>query len=163
MNLRGYATATRIDGYIRTYGGQKVTGTRPNRRAIVLVDDEPNILRALRRELLFALGSKGVTVLTARSGQECLAILADQHDSVTLVISDFRMPEMTGGELVERVSTTYPDIALMLLTAYSDSAELTPGASAVLSGCLMKPWDVDDLVARIETVLEPEEAIARPA
>ena len=129
----------------------------------MLVDDEPNILRALRRELIMAFGLRDVTVLTATSGSECLEILAEAHDSVTLVITDFRMPEMNGGELAQRVSASYPDIALMLLTAYSDSLSLAPGASAVLDACLTKPWDADDLVTRVEMVLEPQEAEARPA
>lgn len=109
-----------------------------------------------------ALGSREVTVLTASSGSECLGILAERHASVTLLISDFRMPEMSGAELVERVSSAYPDIALMLLTAYSDTLEMTPEAAAAIQACFMKPWDTEDLVSRVSHVLAGETAETCP-
>lgn len=130
------------------------------RHVVLLVDDEPNILRALRREILMALGTREVTVLTASSGSECLGILAELHTSVTLLISDFRMPEMSGAELVQRVSSAYPDIVLMLLTAYSDTLEDSPEAAAAVQACLMKPWDTNDLVSRVSHVLRQEAAQA---
>lgn len=122
-------------------------------KVILLVDDEPNVLRALRRELAPALRQRGVSVVTATSGPDCLAILEERHHAVALLISDLRMPKMNGGELVRRVNDAYPDIALMLLTAYSDAEELSPTVSAIIQACLLKPWDHEHLLSRIEDAL----------
>lgn len=124
---------------------------------ILLVDDEPNVLRALRREILLAFGHRDVVVRTAHSGPECLAIL--EEESVAVVISDYRMPEMDGAELLARVRAAYPRVVLMLLTAYSDG--LAPDAPS--DARLMKPWNADELVARIEGALSPDPVEAQSA
>lgn len=127
------------------------------RRVILLVDDEPNVLRALRREILMAFGQRDVVVRSARSGPECLAIL--EEEPVALVISDYRMPEMDGAELLARVRAAYPRVVRMLLTAYSDG--FAPEAAS--DARLMKPWNADELVAHIEGALSPDFVEAQSA
>jgi len=72
-------------------------------QTLLCVDDEPNILSSLRR--LFR--GKGYRVLTAESGPEGLRVL--ENDSVDLVISDMRMPEMDGARFLAQVRQRWPD------------------------------------------------------
>lgn len=119
--------------------------------AILIVDDEPSVLSALRR-LLHALPYH---VLTAESGAAALNLLAAQE--VDLVISDMRMPGMSGAELLSRVQALYPDIMRILLTGYS---EIEAVVQAVNEGgiyrYLNKPWDEHDLLLTIKQALEQQ-------
>ena len=120
---------------------------------ILIVDDESENLRALER--LFR-GS--YNVLTAESGAEALALL-EQHD-VALLISDQRMPEMTGIELVQRTVSLRPHMVRILLTGYTDIGTLI---EAINSGqvykYVTKPWNNPDLALTVVRALEHFETI----
>jgi response regulator RpfG family c-di-GMP phosphodiesterase len=109
-------------------------------RTILLVDDEINILSALKRTLR----RDGYTILTANSGAEGLALLA-QHE-VGVIISDQRMPHMTGVEFLRKVKMLYPKTLRIVLSGYTELESVT---SAINEGAiykfLTKPWD-DDLL-----------------
>jgi CheY-like chemotaxis protein len=113
-------------------------------RTLLLVDDETSILSALKR--LFR--REGYTLLTAGSGMEGLELLASNE--VGVVVSDARMPEMSGGEFLGKVRELYPDALRLMLSGYTDLKAVT---SAVNSGelfCfLTKPWEDAEL---LETV-----------
>jgi len=122
----------------------------PARRATILcVDDEPSILSALRR--LFR--AHGFTVLAAESGQAGLALLESQ--TVDLVISDMRMPEMDGVAFLEHVRQRWPDILRLLLTGYAD---ITSIMGAINRGeiyrYIAKPWDDNDIILTVQGALE---------
>ncbi|GLQ87879.1 HD domain-containing phosphohydrolase [Dyella flagellata] len=121
----------------------------PKRPAILLVDDEPNVLSALRR----LLHSAPYQILTANSGAAALEVLV-AHE-VDLIISDMRMPGMSGAELLSRAQALYPDCMRILLTGYS---EIDAVARAVNEGgiyrYLNKPWDEHDLLLTIRQALE---------
>jgi len=122
---------------------------------ILCVDDEPNILSALRRTL----SSFGYSVITADSGQAGLRLL-QQHSPVELVISDMRMPGMDGVSFLEYVSVRWPDTMRVLLTGYSS---LDATVEAINRGhvyCYVnKPWDDEDLQATISQALHHHEVI----
>jgi FixJ family two-component response regulator len=109
-------------------------------RTILLVDDEMNILSALKRTLR----RDGYTILTANSGEEGLALLT-QHE-VGVVISDQRMPHMTGVEFLRKVKILYPKTLRIVLSGYTELESVT---SAINEGAIYKfltiPWD-DDLL-----------------
>src|SRR3990167_10420533 len=86
----------------------------PTPETILCVDDEPNILSALRR--LFR--SAGFQVRTAVGGAAGLELL--ESETVDLVISDMRMPEMDGAEVLQQVRQRWPDTVRLLLTGYSE-------------------------------------------
>ncbi len=109
-------------------------------RTILLVDDEINIISALKRTLR----RDGYTILTANSGTEGLALLA-KHE-VGVIISDQRMPHMTGVEFLRKVKMLYPKTIRIVLSGYTELESVT---SAINEGAiykfLTKPWD-DDLL-----------------
>ncbi len=109
-------------------------------RTLLLVDDENNILNALKRTLR----RDGYTILTANSGEEGLALLA-KHE-VGIIISDQRMPHMVGVEFLRKVKMLYPKTLRIVLSGYTELESVT---SAINEGAickfLTKPWD-DDLL-----------------
>ena len=109
-------------------------------RTILLVDDEINIINALKRTLR----GDGYTILTANSGEEGLALLA-KHE-VGVIISDQRMPHMTGVEFLRKVKILYPKTSRIVLSGYTELESVT---SIINEGAickfLTKPWD-DDLL-----------------
>jgi len=116
---------------------------------ILLVDDEASILSSLKR----LLRPLGYTLITAESGAEGLRLL-DEHP-VDLIISDMRMPEMTGAQFLGKAKVKYPEIMRILLTGYS---EITSLVSAINEGgiyhYLQKPWDEQNLILTIQRALE---------
>ena len=105
-------------------------------RTLLLVDDEPNILRALTRILR---GSE-YRVLQAASGDEALDLMA--REKVNVVLSDQRMPGMTGIELLSRVKQLYPEIVRMILSGYTELATVTEAINqGEIYRFLTKPWD----------------------
>ncbi|WP_372599215.1 response regulator, partial [Amphritea sp.] len=82
---------------------------------LLVIDDEKAILRSLRRTLHHA----GYKVVTAESGTEALQILEDNRH-IRVVISDYRMPNMTGGELLTKIKQRFSDVIGIMLTGYAD-------------------------------------------
>lgn len=117
--------------------------------AILCVDDEPNILSSLRR-LFRPLGYK---VHIAEGGKAGLAVM--QAETIDLVISDMRMPEMDGAQFLDQVRTQWPNTVRLLLTGYSDIASTI---NAINQGqiyrYITKPWDDSDIVLIVRQALE---------
>lgn len=131
---------------LRRSGKQLDLGTRQGATppTVLLVDDEPNILSALNR----LLRREGYRVLTAGSADEALAILA--REPVDVVISDQRMPQMTGTELLARVKTLHPRTVRMILSGYSEISAVTDAINkGAVYKYLNKPWDDEHLRSEI--------------
>jgi CheY-like chemotaxis protein len=116
---------------------------------VLFVDDEPNVLDSIRRQL-----RKSVDIHTAASGDEALQLLKELGP-VALVVSDMRMPGMTGAELLTRVRELYPDTVRMIL---SGQADLESTISAVNDGhvfrFLTKPCGEDSLRSAVAAGIE---------
>jgi two-component system, cell cycle sensor histidine kinase and response regulator CckA len=82
---------------------------------ILIVDDEDAVRIALRRQLT----AQGHTVLEASHGIEALALVRMQEGRVELVLADVVMPEMNGTELAATLQTEYPDLPVILMSAYA--------------------------------------------
>ena len=116
---------------------------------LLLVDDEPSILSALRR----LLRPTGHTVLTATGGAEGLALLATQE--VALVVSDMRMPGMDGAQFLEQVRQRWPDTMRLLLTGYADMSSTIDAINrGEIYRYIAKPWDDHELLLVIRQALE---------
>lgn len=115
---------------------------------ILLVDDDDNILRALKREL----GEEGYSVYTANGAVQGQKILA--NETIHLIISDQKMPGMSGVEFLESTVAEYPDAIRIILTGH---AELEDAVRAMNSGCvykfILKPWHTDELKITIRSAL----------
>src|SRR5271156_4847788 len=94
-----------------------VSATPPERARLLVVDDDKIILDLLKRTF-----GRDYEVHPAASGQEALAVLA--HETIDLLLTDQKMPHMTGLELIAEARKLQPDIQAILLTAYSDPEDL---------------------------------------
>lgn len=131
-------------------------------RTLLIVDDEPHILAALQRML----ADEGYGIFTATSAHEGLELLA--KNPVQVILSDQRMPAMSGAEFLGCVKALYPDTVRMVLSGY---AELETVVQAVNEGAIykffVKPWDEEQLRAQIrdaflyyEGVIQPRRGVA---
>lgn len=117
--------------------------------SVLAVDDEPNIVSALRRTLR----SRGFTVHTALGGAEGLEVLATQP--VDAIISDMRMPEMTGAQFLQAARMKMPEAVRILLTGYADiSSTIEAVNNGEIFRYLSKPWDDDVLLSVLHDGLE---------
>lgn len=123
--------------------------TLPRNRKILLVDDEPANL-----EVLGALLEGEFDVLQANSGPRAQALLATEGP-VAVVISDQRMPGMTGVELLADVRRRTPDTVRMVLTAFSDVEPIVGAANeGAVQRYFLKPWNSDELRAAVRDAVE---------
>ena len=114
------------------------------RTAIVTVDDDPGVSRAVARDLRRRYGEQ-YRIVRAESGQAALDALRQMKlrgDLVAVILADYRMPEMTGIEFLEHAMDVYPGARRVLLTAYADTGAAIDAINVVdLDHYLLKPWD----------------------
>lgn len=122
-----------------------------SRHVLVLVDDEPRVLSALRRELR----REGWELLS--TDRPALALEWVGTREVSLVVSDQRMPAMKGTELLTEIRRRSPATARVLLTAYPDTAS-EPGLRSCTDALVSKPWDPAMLARAIRDLLREREA-----
>jgi len=120
-----------------------------SQHAVLFVDDEVNILRALQR----LLRSEQVTVRTASRAAEALEILAEHP--VQVVVSDQRMPDASGVDLLATVRDRHPDVVRLMLTGYT---EMNIAVDAINRGqvyrLITKPWNDDELRATLRQAFD---------
>jgi thioredoxin reductase (NADPH) len=123
---------------------QGTTSGATIRPVILCVDDDTAVLRAVTRDLRSRYG-KEYRILSAENGQsalEALRELKQRQDPVALIVSDHRMPQMDGVQLLSEVRELLPETKRVLLTAYADTeAAIRAINIARLDFYLLKPWD----------------------
>lgn len=121
---------------------------------VLCVDDEINVLNALKR--LFR--KEGFRLMTTSSGADALRLLQD--NPVHMIISDQRMPEMSGTELMAKVKESYPDVIRIILTGYTDVDTITESINkGHIYKFFLKPWNDQSLVLEIRQALEQYELV----
>jgi thioredoxin reductase (NADPH) len=114
------------------------------RTAILTVDDDPGVSRAVARDLRRRYGERH-RIVRAESGGTALDALRQMKlrgDLVALILADYRMPEMNGIEFLEQAMDIYPGARRILLTAYADTGAAIDAINVVdLDHYLLKPWD----------------------
>jgi DNA-binding NtrC family response regulator len=117
--------------------------------AILLVDDEPNVISALERALL----DEPYILHSAESGEKGLELLSQTR--VKVIVSDERMPGMGGAEFLSRVKELYPQVVRIMLTG---QASIESTMKAVNKGeiyrFLIKPWDDMELILSLRSAVE---------
>ena len=117
------------------------TSAVQNEHTILIVDDEINNLQLLKRTL------RGkYHILTASNGLEALETLKENIDSVSLIVSDHKMPIMEGTKFLEEANTIAPDVIKILLTGFSDIEIITDAVNKCnLFQYILKPFDPQEL------------------
>ncbi|MDZ7995725.1 MAG: response regulator [Nostoc sp. EfeVER01] len=116
---------------------------------ILVVDDEPDNL-----DLLYRTFYRDYKVLRATSGPAALDLLA-QEGEIAVIISDQRMPMMSGTEFLSLTATQYPDIIRIILTGYTDVEDLVEAINAgKVFKYVTKPWEAEELKAVVRQALD---------
>ena len=118
---------------------------------ILVVDDEKDMTRLLQRTLEPELDCK---VTMAFSGEMALNVLQQSDIIFDLVISDIRMPEMDGFELLDRLKKGFPDLTVVMLTAYGN---IESAVAAIKKGAydfISKPFEQDEIIFKIQKAME---------
>ncbi len=117
---------------------------------ILFVDDEEQTVKYFSRAF-----SKEFTIYTASSAKEGMAILEEYADRIAILVTDQRMPEARGVELLKYARREYPNITRILTTAYTD---LEDAIEAVNSGEILryitKPWDLNALLLELRQSMQ---------
>ncbi|MBK8695750.1 MAG: response regulator [Deltaproteobacteria bacterium] len=115
----------------------------PPRHCLLVVDDEPNICEAVRDLLRL-----DFRVLTAHSAAEETRIMTEHE--VHIVMTDQRIPQVTGVQLLESVRAHFPQAVRMLFTGYSDSDSIIDAVNrGHIFGFLRKPWEPEELESAV--------------
>lgn len=135
---------------------------------ILVIDDDPQVLRAIERDLRSKY-RKDYRILSAVSGNEALQTVQElklRNEEVALFLSDQRMPGMQGVDFLQQAKAHFPDAKRVLLTAYSDTNAAIKAINDVqLDYYLMKPWDppeeklypiLNDLLDEWQSTYRPE-------
>ncbi len=122
-------------------------------KTVLFVDDEERILKTIRR---LAHGSP-FRAIFAQSGAEALELL--EHEDVQVIVTDMRMPEMTGLELLREVKARYPKIIRVVLSGYTDITTLLKAINdGQIFRFITKPWEKqEDLLSVIDEALRRAE------
>ena len=116
---------------------------------ILVVDDEPDNL-----DLLYRTFHREYKVLRAESGPAALEILAKEGE-VAVIISDQRMPKMSGTEFLSLTAAQYPDVIRIILTGYTDVEDLVEAINAgKVFKYVTKPWDAEELRALVSQAVD---------
>ena len=129
---------------------EKTTTIIPGRGTILVVDDEPMVLNAAADML----GRLGYTVRKASGGHEAVRIFEQDHSGIDLVILDLIMPDMSGGEVYDRLMQIDEKVKVLLSSGYSIEGK---AAEILERGCedfIQKPFDLKTLSRSVGRLLE---------
>jgi CheY-like chemotaxis protein len=116
---------------------------------ILLVDDQDLVID-VGRDMISMLG---YTVLTAKSGEEALAVFQEHKDVIQLVVLDYMLPGMSGSEIYDRLAAIQPAVRVLVSSGYSKNGE---AAALLEKGCLsyiQKPFSLVELSRKIHDAL----------
>jgi len=117
---------------------------------LLVVDDEANVLKALKRSLK---NRNNYTILTAKNAQEGLTLL-EEHD-IAVILSDQRMPKMPGDVFLTQAKEKYPNTIRLMLSGYADFSAVTKALNhGSISKFISKPWDDKELNEVINKAFE---------
>ncbi|HET9004349.1 MAG TPA: HD domain-containing phosphohydrolase [Gemmatimonadaceae bacterium] len=119
----------------------------------LVVDDEPR----LRQVLVHLMQNDGFSCREAGNGAEALAVL--QKESIPLVLSDLRMPQIDGIELLRQTRARYPDTAVVMITAVADVEVAVSCLAMGAMDYLTKPFHLEEVRARVSQALEKRRLI----
>ncbi|HZV06945.1 MAG TPA: response regulator [Gemmataceae bacterium] len=130
-----------------------VVRLRRGTETVLLVEDDDGV-RALTRTIL---ERSGYRVLEARNGGEAL-LLCEQHQGpIHLLVSDVIMPQMSGGQLAERLASLLPTMKVLFMSGYTDDAILHHGSLEAEAPFLHKPFSPEALAQKVREVLDGDE------
>jgi len=125
-----------------------------NRRIVLLVDDDGEILQSLKRELDDLFQELSLLPKLFEDPLEALAFIKSENREVALLISDQKMPGLAGSDLIRETAEINESIVSILLTAYSDIDTVVASVRSGISGFVLKPWNERELAGEVRKAYE---------
>lgn len=119
-----------------------------DQEAILIVDDDTNLRETLEKLLSFL----GFTTRSTSNGIEALKIL--KEDNLTFLVTDMKMPEMDGMELIQKVSQDFSEISIIAMTGYAEGYRYIDVINAGATDFIKKPFGVEELEAKIKRIID---------
>jgi len=116
---------------------------------VLIVEDDPRV----RRLAVLGLRAHGYVVLEAEDGAHAIELATQAGSSIDLIVSDVRMPGISGPELLERLSAIVPGARAMLMSGHAESTVLSP-ETAAKRAFLAKPFTPERLARKVREVLD---------
>jgi two-component system cell cycle sensor histidine kinase/response regulator CckA len=123
---------------------------QPRCGTVLLVDDQEGVRALLRREL----SGRGHQVLEAADGAEALHLVRRRNGAVDLIVSDVVMPQMNGPELATHIGVEFPDVPVILMSAFAPAGVARVGLSETLVPVLQKPFEPSHLADLVALALQ---------
>ena len=124
-----------------------------SKEIILFIDDEESILKALKRELSAWAKRQKVELLFHSSPESAREVIEGQAENIAVVVSDLKMPSIGGTELLTEVKNRRPEIKTIILSGYSDTTQMIEAIESGIAAFLLKPWESDKLISRVEKAL----------
>ena len=124
------------------------------RETVLVAEDEEGVRELLRK----VLGDHGHAVLEARHGRDALMVAERYERPIHLLIADVVMPEIGGGELVERLTAQRPDLKVLYISGYTNDEIVRRGVRRTEAHFLQKPFTSQELMRKVRQVLDGERA-----
>lgn len=122
--------------------------------SVLIVDDEPDMIELFRQRFRRELRNGEYVMRFACSGKEALELLArDFEPELMLILSDINMPGMSGLELLGHSKARFPDLPVIMITAYGDEERRNQAFEIGATDFLAKPIDFDALKKRIVAIV----------
>jgi len=115
--------------------------------SILVVDDDDDIKKILKA----LLKSLGLSVTTTSTGRDALKLLTEH--AFTFLLTDMKMPEMDGLEVVQRVADSFPSVSIIAMTGYSEGYRYVDVINAGANDFIKKPFDLGELEAKIRRII----------
>jgi len=128
----------------------KSTGQIIKGRGVILLVDDEEIILDVDVQLLEALG---YTVLKAKGGREAVEIYKENKDKINIVLLDIIMPDMSGGQVYDRIKEINPDIKVLLSSGYNIEGQATEILERGCDGFIQKPFNMKELSRSIDEIL----------
>ena len=126
--------------------------------SILVVDDEPDVAELFKRKFRRELRGENYVMNFAQSGEEALQILdAGIEPQVMLILSDINMPGMNGIDLLKESKARWPDLPVVMITAYGDPESRRRAYDGGAMDFVTKPIDFDELKRKIEDIAQSSE------
>ncbi len=123
-------------------------------KKLLFVDDAPEILSAIKRSFF----DSDYEVITAENGREALAVM--KSEQISLVVSDLRMPEMDGFQLLSAIKKDHPQVIRIILSGYADEKQVLKALQKNIAKVyLLKPWDNELLLKLVEQLFDTEDLL----
>jgi len=123
---------------------------RQGSETVLVVEDEEAVRILVRR----VLESSGYQVLEARHGAEALVICDEHKDPIQMLMTDVIMPEMSGRQLADRLSTQRPEMKVLYMSGYTDNAISHHGILEPGINFLQKPFTPVNILRKVRSVLD---------